>query len=396
MSDELEPRLERLLGRLPGPSAETGERALRTALAALPEHERQTGRGVRTLALLAAALLVLLAVSAGALAKVGALHVSLGQPSAKRPSVAVSPPRLAVPKGAHGIAAVVDGRLWLTTRSGLRIEGLPVDSAALSPHALYVAAGIGDALVAMAPTGRRAWSQPTIGPVVAIAWAPNGLRIAYVVKHRGGFQLRRIEGNGRNDRLLDGAVRPVRPSWRADSLAVAYVGAGGRPVVYDLGHRSRRVIRAEWAEDATRLAFAARGKTLAVASAHRYWVVPGQGAGDGGDFAPANVAGLGWLHGELAVALNPPRGPHDTPYVQLFEIAPNGEAVPYGSLEAPARIRSADIGGGRIMLAVAAPADGVRLLAASARDDRTRRPLPQPQLLLDLAAGTSIRGLSVR
>ena len=54
--------------------------------------------------------------------------------------------RLVVPQGARGIAAVVDGRLWFTSRSGLRIEGLPVDSAALSPHALYVAAGIGDRL----------------------------------------------------------------------------------------------------------------------------------------------------------------------------------------------------------------------------------------------------------
>ena len=67
---------------------------------------------------------------------------------------------------------------------GFRLQGLPVTSAALSPRALYVAAGIGDSLVAMAPNGRTAWSHPAGGTVVAIAWAPDGLRIAYVV-HAG-------------------------------------------------------------------------------------------------------------------------------------------------------------------------------------------------------------------
>ena len=55
------------------------------------------------------------------------------------------------------------------------MQGQAVSAAALSPRALYVAAGIGNSLVAMAPDGRRAWSHPAGGRVVAIAWAPDGI-----------------------------------------------------------------------------------------------------------------------------------------------------------------------------------------------------------------------------
>jgi hypothetical protein len=184
----------------------------------------------------AAAVIAVLGAAAGALA----VSLRSEQPAAP----AVVHPRLAVPHGARGIAAVVGGKLWLTTRSGLRIEGLPVDSATLSPHALYVAAGLDRSLVAMAPNGTRAWSRQTRAPVVAIAWAPSGLRIAYVVRVGHGFQLRLIEGDGDHDRLADAAVRPVQPTWRGDSLAVGYVGAGGRPTLYDLAHGTHRVVRA--------------------------------------------------------------------------------------------------------------------------------------------------------
>jgi hypothetical protein len=242
MSSELEERLGRALARLGRPGAAAEERALREALAALPAPEPRRVRRLRTVSFAAAALIVVLSVSAGALAAAGALHVSLGAtgPAAGR----VEQPRLLVPAGAKGIAAVVRGRLWLTTRSGVRIEGLPVDSATLSPHALYVAAGIGDALVAMAPDGTRAWSHPTHGQVAAIAWSPSGLRIAYVVRAGRGFQLRLIEGDGDGDRLVDASVRPARPEWNAGSLAVTYVGAGGQTAVYDLAHRSHRVLGA--------------------------------------------------------------------------------------------------------------------------------------------------------
>src|SRR5262249_30390622 len=152
--------------------------------------------------------------------------------------------QLTLPRGANGMAAIVDGRLSVVTKGGFRLQGLPAGAAALSPHALYIAAGIGNSLVAMAPDGRRVWSHPVGGKVVAIAWAPDGLRIAYVVHAGRHFVLHVVYGNGIHDTLIDRSVRAVRPSWRADSLAFAYVGGGGRAVVYDLAHRSHRVAAA--------------------------------------------------------------------------------------------------------------------------------------------------------
>src|SRR5207249_3751396 len=86
-----------------------------------------------------------------------------------------------------------------------------------------VAFGLGASLVALAPGNRRPWVHPTGGRVAAASWSPDGLKIAYVVARPGGYQLRIIEGDGSPDGLLVGHVDAVKPSWRPDALAVAYV-----------------------------------------------------------------------------------------------------------------------------------------------------------------------------
>ena len=286
MSSELEQRLETMLTGAPEPEAGAGEEALHRALRAL-QPAAAAHRGVRTVALAFAAALVLLAIAAGSLAAAGALHVSFGTKT--KPPVTM---HLTLPRRADGIAVVVDGRLSVVTKGGFRLQGLPVSAAALSPHALYVAAGIGRSLVAMAPDGRRAFSHPAGGRVVAIAWAPDGFRIAYVVDTGRRFVLRAIYGNGTHDEVIDRSVRPVRPSWRADSLAFAYVGGGGSAVVYDLGHSSRRVVvRPTSVGAVTQLSFAPTGSALVVGGQrgmvyltrhpHRYQVGP--------------VASIGWF-----------------------------------------------------------------------------------------------------
>jgi len=133
---------------------------------------------------------------------------------------------------------------------------------------------------------------------VAIAWAPDGFRIAYIVHAGRRFVLHVIYGNGVNDTTIDRSVRAVRPSWRADSLAVAYVGGGGRAVVYDVGHESRRVVAIH--PPVTAVAFAPSGDALALegpkgvslvnSSAHRH-------------INSASVEAFGWLNGRLAVAV---------------------------------------------------------------------------------------------
>ncbi len=231
MSSELERRLEGMLAEAPEPDPGAGEEALHRALRAL-HPVAAPRRGLRAAVLAFAAAVVLLVIAAGSLAAAGALHVSFGaKPKPRRAAT-----QLVLPQGANGVAAIVDGRLSVVTKGGLRLDGQTVSAAALSPRALYVAAGIGDSLVAMAPDGRRAWSHPAGGRVVAIAWAPDGFRIAYVVHAGHRFVLHVIYGNGIRDTTIDRSVRAVRPSWRADSLAFAYVGGGGRAIVYDVGH----------------------------------------------------------------------------------------------------------------------------------------------------------------
>ena len=296
MSSELERRLEGLFAEAPEPDPGAGEEALQRALHALrpaaPAH-----RGLRTAVVVFATALVLLAIAAGSLAAAGSLHVSF-HAKPKKPHGPAAPRTLALPPGAAGVAAVVNGRLSVVTQSGFRLQGLPVTAAALSPQALYVAAGINRSLVAMAPNGRLAWSHAAGGRVAAIAWAPDGLQIAYVVHAGHRYVLHLIYGNGKNDTTLDRSVRAVQPSWRADSLAFAYVGAGGRAIVYDLGHRKRSVVGPT--APITRLAFAPTGDVLAAATPDSVLV-------GGKRFPKGRIEALGWLHGRPAAALESPK-----------------------------------------------------------------------------------------
>jgi hypothetical protein len=288
MSSELERRLEALFAEAPEPDPGAGEEALHRALRAL-HPAAAPRRGVRAAVLAFATAVVLLVIAAGSLAAAGALHVSLGARSKPRPTTT----QLRIPHGANGAAAIVDGRLSVVTKDGLHSQGQAVSAATLSPRALYVAAGIGDSLVAMAPDGRQAWSHPAGGRVVSIAWAPDGFRIAYIVHAGRRFVLHVIYGNGVHDTTIDRSVRAVGPSWRADSLAVAYVGGGGRAVVYDLGHLSRGVVGTT--APVTRLAFAPRGRKLLVATPDAVLI-------DGKTLATGQVEAIGWFYGHPAVA----------------------------------------------------------------------------------------------
>lgn len=291
MSSELERRLEAVFAEAPEPDPGAEEKALHRSLRAL-QPAAPARRGVRTAVLAFAAAIVLLVIAAGSLAAAGALHISIGA----KPRPHATATQLALPNGANGVAAVVNGHLSVVTKDGLSLQGQPVSAAALSPHALYVAAGIGNSLVAMAPNGRRAWSHPAGGRVVAIAWAPDGFQIAYIVHAGQRFVLHLIYGNGIHDRIIDRSVRPVRPSWRADSLAFAYVGGGllGRAVVYDLGHLSHSIVGTT--APVTQLAFAPAGRKLLLAT-------PDEIVSGGRRLATGQVEALGWFHGRPAAAV---------------------------------------------------------------------------------------------
>jgi hypothetical protein len=292
MSSELERRLEGFLHELPQAEPEVGERALAASLAAL-RPSAPPRRGLRTAVVVFAAAFVLLAIAAGSLAAAGEIHLSLGTQPVEAP-----PTTLQLPAGADGIAVIVHRKLFVVTKAGFRMQGLTVSAAALSPHALYVAAGIGKSLVAMAPDGRRAWSHAAGGEVEAISWAPDGLRIAYIVRTPRHLVLHVIWGNGTHDEIIDPSVRWGfnTPSWRADSLAIAYLGLGGQVLVYDLAHASRHVVRVRYG--AERFAFAPSGDALAINNRWRTVVVGAHRA----IVWRGRTHGIGWLDGRLAVA----------------------------------------------------------------------------------------------
>jgi hypothetical protein len=123
------------------------------------------------------------------------------------------------------------------------------------------------------------------------------LRIAYIVRNSHRFVLHTIYGNGKTgtDKVVDRSVRAVTPSWRADSLALAYVGAGGQAVVYDLAHLSRNVLARP--TGVTQVAFAPRGRALALGTL-------GSAAVGGKTVATGDIETLGWRpNNQLEVAL---------------------------------------------------------------------------------------------
>jgi hypothetical protein len=307
MSAELEQQLRAAFGRLPKPSREASARARSAALAALgPTGRRSSG----VLVLVLAAVAFAVGAGAAALAASGNLRVDIG--ASQKPARPV-PTRLSVPPGSNGLALVAGGKLWLATRTGLRIEGMPVSAAELSPRALYAVVGIGSSLVALAPGNRHPWVHPAGGRVVAASWSPDGLKIAYVVTRHRRYELRMIEGDGSTDRLVARSVRPAKPSWRPDALAVAYVDARGRAAVDDLGTASRRTFDTRDCGGAARaVAYAPSGRRLAVAGRgglgliRRWDVRPscvGLGSGSG-----ERINAVGWLspHTVLTLDTAPP------------------------------------------------------------------------------------------
>jgi hypothetical protein len=352
MSSELERRLESLLTEAPEPDPGAGEEGLHRALRAL-QPTAPTRRGLRTAVLFFAAAAVLLAIAAGSLAAAGALHVSFG---AKKRQSPPATSQLSLPRGANGVAAIVDGRLSVVIKGGFRLQGLTASAVALSPHALYVAAGIGRSLVAMAPDGRKAWSHPAGGRIVAVAWAPDGLQIAYIVRSGRNLMLHVVYGNGAHDMTIDRSVRAVRPSWRADSLAFAYVGAGGKAIVYDLVHQSRGVVGT--AAPVTLLAFARAGSELALATPRSALVVR---RGETRSIASGRIAGIGWLGRHLVVD----RRAGTTRFGRVEALASNG----------------------RGLLLVFRSAAGVRLMLETGTGMRTVARLPRSATVREISVG---------
>jgi hypothetical protein len=176
-------------------------------------------------------------------------------------------PGIVLPRGAVAFAAAADGRVWLAASSGTRLVGAPATAYELSPGAIWSVVGSQGAMRAVGVQQHgQGFRRAVAGTPLAAAWAPAGIRIAYVVQTPDGDRLHDMYGNGTHDFLVGRRVAPVRPSWRWDSQAFAYVAAGGRVMIHNaISGWTSPLARACGIRHATAVQFAPFGGLLAIA-----------------------------------------------------------------------------------------------------------------------------------
>jgi hypothetical protein len=388
MSRELEARLERALSRV-GPSEAVTEQARAAALDALPRGLRVRHRAI----LLIAAALTALALAGGALAASETAREVVGIGAPRPASKPPAPIRAALPAGASGFATVVGDHVWIARPGAARAREARFTAFELSPNAVYVAAGSGRSLAARQPATLRATKRVAVrGTVTAIGWAPIGIYIAYVVRTAHGSDLHLMEGNFTNDRIVARGVADVRPSWRWDSLAVAYARADGSVRVLDLGQGRTVAVRAPACAaglGVRQLAFAPYGGRLAVAGTlgAQAWIAdiarPGpssciRSGSSSSAPGPALGGGLAWLT---------PRDLVVTAWQFITRVHLEGGRVVYGRTSAaPAGINAVAAAPDRRSLAVAL-GDG-RVVIVDVPANRPPAATPDPvhirQVLLNL------------
>ena len=285
MSSELERRLERTLGEAPGPDPGVTDRALRSALEALPAPGEARRIRHRRIALLLAACVAAFVSGGVTLAATGAhLPVVNPEPATKATR---SGPRFAadgLPAGTS-IWAVAGGRVVVVTRqTPIRmLHGERVAAFSASPGSLYAVEGRGDTLRALEIHGQRiAWTRRHLGGrPVAVVWSPFPIRIAYLLRTATGYTVGDLWGTGTHPFTVDTRAAAVTPTWRWDSKALAYVSASGAVVVHDvIGGANRPLPRACGIRRPAAIAFAPSGSALAVADrAGRVALVDTSGGG---------------------------------------------------------------------------------------------------------------------
>ena len=287
MSSELERRLERALGEASGPDPGVTDRALRSALGALPSRADIRRARRRRLGLLLAACLAAFVSGGVTLAATGA-HLPVVNPAPPRThephSSATVPAGSLLPPGAS-VWAVAGGRATAVTAQAPegRHHGSRLTAFDASPGSLYLVEGRGRHLRAVETrTGRVAWSRSDLGGrPVAAAWSPFPIRIAYVLRTASGFTVGDLWGTGTHRFTVDRAAAPVTPAWRWDSKALAYVTASGSVVAHDvIGGANRSLAPACGVRRPAAIAFAPTGGVLAIADrAGRVALVDTTGAG---------------------------------------------------------------------------------------------------------------------
>ncbi len=273
MPSELERRLEQALTDVPvEASSHAHDRARDAALAAAAAPA--PGRGSQWRVVIAAAVAMVLVTTGVTLAATGERPFS-DAATLTRPSQAAGLHTGLLPRGARAFSILVGGRAWVAIPHRVLLHGAPRSAIAVSPGAVYVLEAHGRTLRAVAAgTGGVAQTQRTAGPVTAAVWSPFPIRIAYLTEVGGHQQLHDEWGTLSHDYLVDRHVAAVAPSWRWDSLAVAYVRADGRVAVHNATSGRTAVISPNCGlRHPTALAFAPTSGLLAIADRTRLRIV---------------------------------------------------------------------------------------------------------------------------
>ncbi len=273
MPSELERRLERALSDVPvEASSDAHDRARDAALAAAAAPA--PGRGSRWRVVVAAAVAMVLVTTGVTLAATGDRPFS-DTPTLTEPPHAARPHTGLLPPGARAFSVAADGRAWVAIPQRVLLHGAPRSAIAVSPGAVYVLEAHGRTLRAVAAgTGRVAQTQHAAGPVGSAVWSPFPIRIAYLTEVGSHQQLHDEWGTLSHDYLVDRHVAAVAPSWRWDSLAVAYVRADGRVAVHNATSGHNTVIPPNCGlRHPTALAFAPTSGLLAIADRTRLRIV---------------------------------------------------------------------------------------------------------------------------
>ena len=103
------------------------------------------------------------------------------EPRARHPRAPIRPP--CCPAARSRSRPRPAGRAWLATSAGAALHGRRLSALAVSPGAVWALEGSGRGLHAVGiPGGRPGFARRLPGTPVAAAWAPAGIRIAYVVR----------------------------------------------------------------------------------------------------------------------------------------------------------------------------------------------------------------------
>jgi hypothetical protein len=250
-------RLDELLrGAAPGEAAARERARVRLAEEYAARPPARPRRSRLPVALVAAALALVAALSPPGDAVADWVRTAVGLPPHAAPA-AMPAAGDRLPGGGRLLVAS-GGSVWIVEPSGRRHRLGAWTAASWSPHGRFVIAWHGRRLAALDRRGHVRWSLLAPRPVTGALWSPSGFRVAY----RSGQDLRVVAGDGTGDRSLDpGTFRPM--AWRPGPAHVLAYSSGGHVDVVDVDTR-RRLARLRLPFVPHALAWSADGRRLYV------------------------------------------------------------------------------------------------------------------------------------